>query len=482
MLLRHLYNDQLAQASYLVGCAATGEALVVDPNRDIDRYLALAAREGLRIVAVTETHIHADFVSGARELAARTGARLYLSAEGPAEWQYAYAAGAGATLVRDGDRFMVGNIRVEVWHTPGHTPEHLSFLVTDTAGADAPMGIFTGDFVFVGDVGRPDLLERAAGYAGTMEAGARDLFRSLRRFRDLPEWVQVWPGHGAESACGKALGAVPQTTVGYETRFNWAFGSADERAFVAAVLAGQPEPPAYFAQMKRINKEGPAIVGAPDLPAAWHPGRLLAERQAGTPIIDTRPVAVFAERAIPGTLNIPAGASFLTWAGWLLSYDRPFALIADEEALPELVAQLRLIGLDHLAGYWIPDAIDAWADEGRELVSIGRTDATGLRDLLASGAATVIDVRGAAEYAAGHIAGGVNIPLGSLARRLDAVPVFGTVVVQCQSGVRSAIAASLLAAHGRHNVRDLAGGLDAWRAAGLTVERALGDERLALAR
>jgi hydroxyacylglutathione hydrolase len=296
MLLRHLYNDQLAQASYLIGCGATGEALVVDPNRDIDQYLALAAREGLRIVAVAETHIHADFVSGARELAARTGARLYLSAAGPAEWQYAYAAEAGATLVRDGDRFMIGNVRIDVWHTPGHTPEHLSFLVTDTAGADAPMGIFTGDFVFVGDVGRPDLLERATGQANTMEAGARDLFRSLQRFRSLPAWVQVWPGHGAGSACGKALGAVPQSTVGYETRFNWAFAIADEQPFVAAVLAGQPEPPAYFARMKKINKEGPQPVGALGLPDAWQPERLLSERAAGTPIIDTRPADRFVAR------------------------------------------------------------------------------------------------------------------------------------------------------------------------------------------
>lgn len=481
MLLRHLYNEQLAQASYLVGCAATGEALVVDPNRDINQYTTLAAREGLRIVAVTETHIHADYVSGARELAANTGARLYLSAEGPTEWQYAYAAEAGATLVRDGDRFMVGNIRVDVWHTPGHTPEHLSFLVTDTAGADAPMGIFTGDFVFVGDVGRPDLLERAAGYADTLEAGARDLFLSLQRFRSLPEWVQVWPGHGAGSACGKALGAVPQSTVGYEIRFNWAFDIANEQTFVASVLAGQPEPPAYFAQMKRINRDGPDFVGALGLPSDWSFDRLLVERATGMPIVDTRPAAAFAERAIPGTLNIMSGSAFLTWAGWLLPCDRPFALIVDEAALPELLAQLRLIGLDRVAGYWTPGVIDAWADENRELSSIARLDPTGLRDLIGSGTPAIIDVRGASEYASGHIAGSVNIPLGHLARRLGEVPACGAVVVYCQSGTRSAIAASLLAAHGRHNVLDLAGGFDAWRATGVPVVRGASDGRLSLA-
>ena len=221
MFFRQLYTDHLAQASYLVGCQQTGEALVVDPTRDLDQYLNLAAREGLRITAVTETHIHADFVSGARALAARTGARLYLSGAGPAAWQYAYAAEAGATLLRDGDAFTVGTLRLEVLHTPGHTPEHLSFLLTDTGSAATPMGIFTGDFVFVGDVGRPDLVEKAAGQAGTTEGAARQLYQSLQRFRALPEYLQVWPGHGAGSACGKALGAVPQSTVGYELRTNW---------------------------------------------------------------------------------------------------------------------------------------------------------------------------------------------------------------------------------------------------------------------
>ncbi|HLL45111.1 MAG TPA: MBL fold metallo-hydrolase, partial [Longimicrobiaceae bacterium] len=229
MILRRLYDDKLAQASYLVGCAATGEALVVDPNRDVEQYVEAARGEGLRVMHVTETHIHADFVSGSRELARRSGAQLFLSGEGGEDWRYAFAEEAGATLLRDGDSFRVGNVRVEVLHTPGHTPEHLAFVVTDTAGADRPMGVLSGDFVFVGDVGRPDLLERAARHEGTMEAGARTLFRSLQRFKALlPDWVQLWPGHGAGSACGKALGAVPQSTLGYEKLFNWGLAAADE--------------------------------------------------------------------------------------------------------------------------------------------------------------------------------------------------------------------------------------------------------------
>ena len=229
-----------------------------------EQYVDAAAAEGLRITQVTETHIHADFVSGARELAHLTGAQLLLSSEGGLDWQYAYAAEAGARLLKDGDRIAVGNIDLEVMHSPGHTPEHISFIVTDRPAAAGPWGILTGDFVFVGDVGRPDLLERAAGFAGTMETAARTLFRSLARFRALPDHLQVWPGHGAGSACGKALGAIPSSTVGYEKIGNWGVAEIDEEAFVRGVLDGQPEPPRYFAEMKRINKHGPRLLDRTD--------------------------------------------------------------------------------------------------------------------------------------------------------------------------------------------------------------------------
>jgi len=260
MLLRYFYDDRLAQASYMVGCARSGEALIVDPMRHIQPYLAAAQKEGLRITHIVETHIHADFVSGARELAAATDARIYLSDMGPSEWKYAYADDPRVVLVRDGDHFMVGNIRIDVLHTPGHTPEHISFMVTDTAGADKPMGVFTGDFIFVGDVGRPDLLEEAAGQAGTKVPGAKQQFASVQRFKALPDYLQIWPGHGAGSACGKALGAIPSTTLGYEKLFNPAFQFTDEAAFVDWLLSGQPEAPRYFAQMKRVNKLGPALL------------------------------------------------------------------------------------------------------------------------------------------------------------------------------------------------------------------------------
>jgi hydroxyacylglutathione hydrolase len=473
MILKHFYDEKLAQASYLVGCAATGEALVVDPNRDVDTYVRAAEAAGLRVTHVTETHIHADFVSGARELAERTGARLHLSDEGDADWKYAYASEYDAVLLKDGDTFRVGNVRVEVMHTPGHTPEHLSFVITDTAGADRPMGIFTGDFVFVGDVGRPDLLEKAANVAGTMEAGARDLFQSLQRFKaELPDFVQIWPGHGAGSACGKALGAVPQSTVGYERLFNWGLAAEDEGEFVEAVLAGQPEPPKYFAQMKRINKEGPRVLSGLPRPASLDAAELPGLIDGRSLVVDTRPAPAYARAHVPGTLNIPLNRSFNTWAGWLLPYDRDVYLIVERtESVGEAVRDLATIGLDRVAGFFTPDVIDAWRAAGRETGAVQQMTADELADQIASGGVNVVDVRGAAEWEAGHLPGVPNVPVGYLAERLAELPAGRPVVVHCQGGARSAIAASVLQANGVRNVVNLTGGYQEWVAGGLPVER-----------
>ena len=236
MFFQNIYEKGLAQASYLIGCQKTGEAIVIDPRRDIDVYLEIAEREKLKITKITETHIHADFLSGTRELAAVTNAEILLSDEGGKDWEYQFSH----TGLKDGSVFKVGNLKFEVLHTPGHTPEHISFLLTDTAASNKPIMIFTGDFVFVGDIGRPDLLEKAAGIEGTRIVGAKQMFQSLNKFKALPDYVQVWPGHGAGSACGKALGAVPSSTVGYEKLVNWAFQIDDEEKFVDTLLDGQP--------------------------------------------------------------------------------------------------------------------------------------------------------------------------------------------------------------------------------------------------
>lgn len=472
MLLKRLYDPKLAQASYLIGSDATDEALVVDPNRDVRQYLELARAEKLRITHVTETHIHADFASGSRELAARAEAKLLLSDEGGEGWRYGFADAAGAVRLTDGDSFMLGEVRIEAVHTPGHTPEHLTFVITDTAVADRPVGALTGDFIFVGDVGRPDLLERAAGVSGTMEDGARRLFGSVRSFAErFPDWLQLWPGHGAGSACGKALGEMPQSTLGYEKLFSWAFGITDEDEFVRAVLAGQPDPPRYFARMKQINRDG-----VPPLAELRHPPRVtLDDLQAalggGAVVLDTRPTAAFLAGHLPGTLHLPLSRSFPTYAGWVLSPDRPIYLMADERQAEEATRDLALIALDDVRGYLPLEAIDRYRSEGGRLDTLPTVTAEELAARLESDAVAVVDVRNPGEYEAGHIPGVPNLPLGRLEARAAEVPADRPVVLHCQGGTRAVIAASLLAAQGHERLMSLVGGYGAWAAGGHPTER-----------
>jgi hydroxyacylglutathione hydrolase len=471
MLLKRFYDEKLAQASYMVGCQATGEALVIDPHRDAELYVRAAAAEGLRITQITETHIHADFASGALELSQRTGARLLLSADGGPDWQYAFAARVEARLLRDGEAFMIGNLRVHAMHTPGHTPEHMTFLLTDTPATDRPIGAFTGDFVFVGDVGRPDLLEKAAGVMGTMEAGAGDLFRSLQRFKTLPDYLQIWPGHGAGSACGKALGAVPSSTIGYERLSNWAFRITDEQEFVSAVLSGQPDPPRYFAVMKTMNRVGPRVLGHRTHPPEISVEALVRILAQSAPVIDLRPVVEFARRHIPGTINIPENRSFTTWAGWLVPYDRPIALIGSSTQVDAAVRDLAMIGLDDIAGAADLRLVEEWAELGRPVGVIDQISVADLDRRLVAGPALVVDVRAQDEWVAGHIPQAINVPLGHLGESLGLLADQRPVYVQCESGARSSIAASLLRSLGLSEVYNVSGGIAAWRGAGLPVVR-----------
>ncbi|MCC7019451.1 MAG: MBL fold metallo-hydrolase [Ardenticatenales bacterium] len=448
MLIKYFYDEALAQASYLVACQARGVACVVDPMRDIAPYLDAAVRQGLKVTHVTETHIHADFVSGARELAAATGAQLLLSDEGAPDWRYRFAEAAGATLLHDGDVFTLGRIRFEVLATPGHTPEHIVFIVTDTAAADEPIGIFTGDCVFVGDVGRPDLLETAAGVAGSKEVGARQQFASIARLSRLPDYLQLWPGHGAGSACGKALGAIPSTTLGYERRFNPAFQTADEGAFVRWLLDGQPEPPRYFGRMKAVNRDGPALIADLPSPTRLDRGAIEALLADGAQVLDLRPQSEHARHHIPGALSIPATrANFTTYVGWVTDYGRPVHLIvADPQALPAHLTALRAIGVDDVRGFAGPDVLQ---DDDPALPTI---DVAELAAMLRSGAAHIVDVRGLSEWKAGHLPGAVHIPLGEVADRLGEIPRSGRTILQCQTGYRAYIAATVLRRAGVMNV------------------------------
>ncbi|HVT37901.1 MAG TPA: rhodanese-like domain-containing protein [Gemmatimonadaceae bacterium] len=463
MFFRRFYEEGLAQASYLIGCERSGEAIVVDANRAVSQYTEGAAAAGLRITRVAETHIHADFVSGSRELASLSGATLLLSAEGGPEWQYEFAQRDGAVLLHDGDIVPIGNVRLAVLHTPGHSPEHLSYLVTDLAASDRPLGLISGDFVFVGDVGRPDLLETAVKITGTMETAARTLFGSLARFRALPDFVQVWPGHGAGSACGKALGAMAQSTVGYERIANWGVAARDEALFVRQVLDGQPDTPPYFAVMKRMNREGPPLLRELPIPKRQDPANIIRLANASDVVLDVRPADAFAESHIPGSLNLPVGTPLASWAGWVVPYDREIFLVADDAgAADRALHEMTLIGLDRVAGWFASDALASWERNGRQLQRVARLSVSELAARMTRSEVTVIDVRNDMEWGQEHLAAAVHLPLGQLSRRLDEVPRSRPVVVYCQSGTRSAIAASILLASGLGDVSNLRGGFAEW--------------------
>lgn len=472
MLLKRFFHEGLAQASYLVGCQQTGEALIVDANRDIAQYVEAARTAGLRVTHVTETHIHADYVSGSRALAAATGATLLLSAEGGQDWQYKFAQEEGATFLRDGDTFAVGNVRIEAMHTPGHTPEHLTFLIADTLASTQPIGALTGDFIFVSDVGRPDLLEKVAGVEGSMRAGAKLLFESLRRFTErCPDWLQLWPGHGAGSACGKSLGAMPQTTLGYEKLTNWAFQIDREEAFVEAVLEGQPEAPIYFATMKRMNRDGPPPLGD-TTPPRLDPEAFGASLERKELVIDLRRAEEFAAGHVPGTISIPLTRAFAGYAGWVLPYDRNLYLLsggADEDAVRHATRELAMIGLDRVVGWFGADAVGAWTAEGGVQVASQRVGPSDVARRLSEGA-LVVDVRSTAEWRSGHVAGSLHVPLGRLVAQMADKPRSGPVLLICESGSRSAIGASLLTAAGFTDVTNVTGGLADWRREGLPLE------------
>ncbi|HEX7022432.1 MAG TPA: rhodanese-like domain-containing protein [Trueperaceae bacterium] len=458
MFFKRIYEQELAQASYVIGCQQAGRAVVVDPRRDIGAYLEVAAANGLEIAAVTETHVHADYLSGARELAAATGAALYLSDEGGEDWRYRFEH----EPLHDGDEIAVGQVRLRAQHTPGHTPEHLSFMVIDGATADAPGIALTGDFVFVGDVGRPDLLDETTGGESSREPMARQLYRSLRQvFLALPDYVQVWPGHGAGSACGKALGAVASSTVGYERRFAWWAGylqQGDEDGFVAELLSGQPDAPSYFGRMKRQNRAGPALLGA--LPPLERFGMPALERliEQGARLLDTRPKEAYLQGAVPSSLHVPAGRSFGAWAAWVLdpeSDPRPLVLLARSAQQAEALRDgLSRIGVDEVIGY-------ATSTEGLPRERVATIRASELGQLPEP---FILDVRSESEYRDGHIPGAVRIHGGRVMRQLDALPQDRTILLHCQSGARSAVVGSALKAAGWDKVLELEGGYGAYRA------------------
>ncbi|MDV3357221.1 MBL fold metallo-hydrolase [Dietzia sp. IN118] len=461
MLLERIYDEDLAQAGYFIGCQAKGEAVVVDARRDIGEYLDLAARHGMTITAVTETHIHADYLSGTRELAAATGATVYVSGEGGDDWQYRFAA----ERLHHGDHLKLGNITVEAVHTPGHTPEHLSFLITDGAFADTPGYMLTGDFVFSGDLGRPDLLDEAAGAVDTRFEGAKQIFRSLKdSFVTLPDHVQVFPGHGSGSACGKALGALPSTSVGYERRYAWWGGYVerdDEEGFVSELLDGQPDAHAYFGRMKRQNRQGPAVLGPLSPLREYAPAELSAALEANqVVVVDTRGQDEVHAGTVPGALNIPGTGKAASYGAWVYDpekEDTPLVVLApDEEVAGEYRDHLLRVGIDTVTGY--TTTLEGLPTTTPEMI--------GPDELASFDSALVLDVRNKSEHSDGHIPGSEQLSGGRVLWNLDQLPADGPIVTYCQSGVRNSVAASALRRAG-YRVVELEGSYGAWSARNL---------------
>ena len=454
MLLRQIFDPYLAQYAYLIGCQRTGEALVIDPERDIDQYQKLAAENGLKITAVAETHIHADFVSGGREFAQDPAVHLYLSNEGGPDWTYKWPGTRPNTrLLKHGDAFMVGNIRVEAIHTPGHTPEHMSYLITDLGGgANEPIALATGDFLFVGDVGRPDLLESAAGMKNIMEPSARTLQTSLKeRLAPYTDFLQILPAHGAGSACGKSLGAVPTTTLGYERRFNSPFKLAVQHgeAFVKEILQGQPDPPLYFATMKRVNRDGVAVTKGVPCPSHLSADKLTQAVTDNTvQILDARADRESFDRGhIPRSITAPLRTPFFSNAAgsFLHENDKILLIVDDSEDVELAVRQLYRIGFDKVIGWTTVSEAKQHrlATEKTERVMFSHFDSSkALKE------AAIVDVRTTSEHQSGHLDGAHSLPYTRIREHLDSLPKGKRLFVHCASGKRASLATSFLRSRG----------------------------------
>jgi hydroxyacylglutathione hydrolase len=446
-MFQRFFDEGLAQASFLVGCDRTKQAVVIDPRRDASVHAAAARQLGATIVAAIETHVHADFVSGARELA-QIGARVYAGPGAGVEYDH--------HAVRDGETMSVGDVTLTFLHTPGHTPEHICVLAV---AAGQPARLFTGDLLFVGGVGRPDLL----GEARTLRL-ASDLFDSLQRVMALGDDVEVHPGHGAGSLCGAGIGMEPFSTIARERRQNAMLQHHAREAFVAAVLADIPDTPPYFARMKRLNTAGPPLLNerARRLPSI-RPAAAAALAADGALILDLRTGRAFAEGHPDGALNFTYGAKIGYWAGWVVPPDAPLLLLAGEPAhAQEAAIQLLRVGLDRIEGM-IAGGFEAWTGAGLPVAQIEQMSAGDLRAAITDEAVRVVDVRTPDEWRAGHIDGSINIPVGDIPVRGRDLHGDALIATICEGGYRSSLAVSLLAHEGVRRLVNVTGGMAAYR-------------------
>jgi glyoxylase-like metal-dependent hydrolase (beta-lactamase superfamily II) len=462
VVLEQFYLNCLAHASYLIGDETTRTAAVIDPQRDIDRYLAFADERGLRIQHVFLTHFHADFIAGHLELRDRTGATIYLGAAAKAEYQF--------TPLADGAIVQFGQVRLQALATPGHTPESISMTVYDLARSDSePYAVLTGDTLFVGDVGRPDL-RVALGWSAADLGGL--LYDSLRtKLLTLPDASLVYPAHGAGSLCGKALGKETVSTVGEQRRSNYALQPMSKAAFIDLVTADQPDAPPYFTYDAVLNsKERPTL--AETLARELNPlplERVLTLQGAGAQLLDTREAGEFAAAHLAGSINIGLGGQYATWAGTVLKHDAPIVIVADPGRESESAVRLGRIGFDQVAGY-LADGLRSLESHPELTATTERISAPLAAERLAGpDPPLAIDVRAPSEREEKHLAGSVSVPLNHLSARLAELPADRPLLVFCAGGYRSSIAASLLQQHGFSAVSEIAGGIAAWEAARLPI-------------
>lgn len=468
MLFERFEDSGLSQFSYAVGCAEAGAIAIVDPRRDVDVYLKFAGDQGVEITHVLETHIHADFASGARELADRTGAELCLSAYDSGE---KYEVAFPHEELEDGDALEIGSVRIEALHTPGHTPEHLSYLVYDThRSADVPQILLSGDFLFIGSLGRPDLLGEDA-----KRELARRLYASLReKLAGLPDGLEVHPGHGADSMCGAGMSARPISTLGFERVANpYLDPELSEPAFLEKILGSAPPFPPYYRRMKSLNSAGPAILdGLPGRdPIPVEEFHALVE--AGHVVVDLRDQLAFGGGHVPGSIGIGVDGSLSTWAAWVVPYDAPILLVAENAfAVDPAIRALVRVGLDQVRG-WLEGGMNSWRQQGLPIATLPQMSIPELAAVLDSGGSVdVLDVRADGEWNGGHIEGALHVHGGLIEDRLDEVPRNGRpLAVICGSGYRSTVAASVLKRAGFADVRNVSGGMRGWRSAGLPVVR-----------
>jgi hydroxyacylglutathione hydrolase len=453
MYFKQFYLGCLAQASYLIGDG--GEAAVVDPRRDVDEYLEEARRNGLAIRHVIETHLHADFVSGHRELAERTGAKVYFGAKADAKFEH--------VPVREGDEIRMGDVVLRFLETPGHTPESVSVLVTDRSKGEAPEAVLTGDTLFIGDVGRPDLL--GARMSAAELAGL--LYDSLQgKLLELPDATRVYPAHGAGSLCGRNISKETSSTIGEQRRFNYALQPMSKEEFVRMMTTDLPEAPAYFSRDVAINREGAAGLAALPEPPALSPDVAARLQSQGAVVLDTRPAAQYGTAHVPSSLHIGLSGQFASWAGALIPAETPLVLVAeDPERVREARVRLARVGLEKVVGY-LEGGIPAWEKEGRPLASTEQITVDELRERLREGRMlSVLDVRRPMEWQAGHIESARHLPLNDLPRRAEELEKDRALALICASGYRSSVATSLLEQQGFRHISNVIGGMTAWGAA-----------------